>query len=34
MKKNICFLCLNEHDKHNIIELGNIIPNKDELLKE
>jgi len=33
-KKNICFLCLNENDNHNIIELGNIIPNKDELLKE
>ena len=33
-KKNLCFLCVNEHDKeHNIIDFLNIIPNKDELLK-
>jgi len=33
-KENICFLCINEHNGHDIIELGNIIPNKDELLNE
>jgi len=33
-KENICFLCINEHKNHNIIDLLNIIPNKDELLKE
>ena len=33
-KENICFLCINEHNNHNIIDLLNIIPNKDELLKE
>ena len=32
-KENICFLCKGEHSKHDIMELGNIIPNKDELLK-
>ena len=32
-KENICFLCINEHNNHNIIDLINIIPNKDELLK-
>ena len=33
-KENICFNCINEHNNHNIIELSNIIPNKDELLKQ
>ena len=33
-KENICFLCISEHNDHDIIELGNIIPNKDELLIE
>ena len=33
-KENICFLCINEHNNHNIIEFVNIIPNKDELLKQ
>ena len=36
-KENICSKCINEHNNHNnhnIIELLNIIPNKDELLKE
>ena len=33
-KENICFLCINEHNNHNVIDLLNIIPNKDELLKE
>jgi len=32
-KKNICFLCKSEHNNHSIIELGNLIPNKEELLK-
>ena len=33
-KENICFLCINDHNNHNIIEFVNIIPNKDELLKQ
>ena len=33
-KENICSKCINEHNNHNIIDLLNIIPNKDELLKE
>ena len=33
-KQKICFKCINEHKNHNIIELLNIIPNKDKLLKE
>jgi len=33
-KENICFLCTNEHKDHNMIELLNIIPNNNELLKE
>ena len=33
-KENICFNCINEHKYHNIIELSNITPNKDELLKQ
>ena len=32
-KENLCFLCINEHNSHNIIDLVNLIPNKDELLK-
>jgi len=31
-KENICFSCINEHNGHDIIELGNIIPNKQQLL--
>ena len=33
-KECICFSCINEHNNHIIIDLLNIIPNKDELLKE
>ena len=33
-KMNLCFFCINEHNNHNIIDLINIIPNKEELLKE
>jgi hypothetical protein len=33
-KKNLCFFCINEPNNHCIIDLFNIIPNKDELLKE
>ena len=33
-KVNICFLCKNEHYNHNIIDLSEIMPNKEELLKE
>ena len=31
-KENICLLCINEHKNHNIIDLEDIIPNKEELL--
>jgi len=31
--KNICILCENKHNNHEIIDLGKIIPNKNELLK-
>ena len=31
--KNICILCETEHNYHGIIDLGIIIPNKDELIK-
>ena len=33
-KENICSKCIKDHNNHNIIELLNIIPKKDELLKE
>jgi hypothetical protein len=33
-KEDVCFNCINEHNYHNIIELSNIIPNKEELLQE
>ena len=33
-KENICFNCINGHNNHNIIDLSNIIVNKDELLKQ
>ena len=33
-KENICSKCIDEHNNHNIIELLNLIPNKDKLLKE
>ena len=32
-KENLCFLCKNEHNSHKTIDLGNIFPNKIELLK-
>ena len=33
-KENMCMLCENEHENHDIIYLGNIIINKDDLIKE
>ncbi len=33
-KKDLCFLCEKEHQNHNNIYLGDIIVNKDEILKE
>jgi len=33
-KENLCSKCINEHNNHSIIELLNIIPNKEELLRE
>ena len=33
-KENMCILCENEHKNHNSIYLGDMIINKDELLKE
>ena len=32
-KGNICFSCKNYHNNHSFIELVNLVPNKDELLK-
>ena len=32
--ENICIICEKEHNNHDIIDLGKIIPNKDELIKE
>jgi len=32
--ENICIICEKEHNNHEIIDLGKIIPNKDELIKE
>ena len=33
-KENMCILCENEHNNHDIIYLGNMIINKDDLIKE
>ena len=33
-KENFCFICINEHKDHNILDLEDIIPNREELLEE